>query len=333
MTSNRTDIILILLSIIILSPGVHAKGMERDNATPVVVLLPTIEDMKEDDQLSANNLVRVLGYHTIGDGGGAEYLIKENSEDNVPEVYCIKLSKGLIATLFEPNEINYRMFGAKGDGVNNDAIQIAKAHAYANAKNLPVVNRNGEFWLKETERITIQTDVDWGNTIFHIEEKHNSKRVSRFEITSRNAPREILLSREEKKALLSSLNSGKTIIPLLEPYKNHPVVIADTDDRIGYRSGERYKGQSWAKEELFYVEEAGRIIGDNTWQFNDYTKLTAYPVDKNYLKVEGGVFYLSGENPSSGGGYYRNGFLITRSKTIISNQWVGLEPQKRTIQR
>ena len=325
--SITTNIILLLFSFTVLSPGICASEVDQDNAEAVVVL-PTVSDLINEEELSVNSLIRVLGYHATGDGGGAEYLIKEMNACNSSEDYCIKLSNGLTAILFAPREINYRMFGAKGDGVNNDAIQIAQAHAYANAKNLPVVNRNGEFWLNEAEMVTIQTDVDWGNTIFHIDEKYNSKRFPRFEITSKNAPQDIVLTKEKKRELLSSLNAGETIIPILEPYKNHLVVIADTDDRIGYRSGKRYKGQSWAKEELFYVEEAGRIIGDITWSFNDYTKLTAYPVDKNYLKVEGGVFYLSGENPSTERGYYKNGFLVKRSKTIISNQWVGLGPGK-----
>jgi len=70
------------------------------------------------------------------------------------------------------------------------------------------------------------------------------------------------------------------------------------------------------------------VIGDITWTFKNYTKLTAYPVDKNYLHLQGGIFYLSGENPSSGRGYYKNGIQVRRSRTIISNQWIGLEPCK-----
>lgn len=76
------------------------------------------------------------------------------------------------------------------------------------------------------------------------------------------------------------------------------------------------------------MEESGKIIGDITWSFKNYTKLTAYPVDKNWLKLQGGVFFLSGDSPSSESGYYKNGIQIRRSKTVISNQWVGMEPGK-----
>lgn len=327
-TSIKFGLILLLFYFLILMPNASGAALNRSNRTSLIVL-PTVRELVNDKELTENNIVRVLGYYEAGDGGSAEYIIKNSPRANSSlEEYCIELSNGLKAFLLGPRTINYRMFGANGDGVNNDAIQIAKAHAYANAKSLPVVNPNGEFWLKEAERIIIQTDVDWGNTVFHIDERHNNRRVPRFEVTSKDIPREIVLSEEEKKEFLSYINSGKTTIPLLEPYKNHLVVIADADDRIGFRSGERYKGQSWAKEDLFYVEEAGRIIGDITWSFKDYTKLTAYPIDKNYLNLRGGVFYLSGENPSFERGYFRNGILVRRSKTIISNQWVGLEPGK-----
>lgn len=65
------------------------------------------------------------------------------------------------------------------------------------------------------------------------------------------------------------------------------------------------------------------------WGFNDYTKIVAYPADSNYLMLEGGTFYLSGESagPRSGG-YFQMGFSINRSRTIIRNQWVGLEKGK-----
>ncbi len=297
-------------------------------ARGTIVVIPTVEELTRDTKLEENMVVRVLGYYEVGDGGSAEYLVTEKSAKDSLNEYYVELTNGLKALLLKPNTINYKIFGAKGNGVCNDAVEIAKAHAYANANNIPVVNRNGEFWLKEAVKINIQTDVDWGETVFHINEKYNNQRIPRFEVKSRKKPQHITLSDSEKKELIASLNSRENIIPLLEPYKNHLISIADANDRVGFRFGAIYKGASWAKEELFYVEEAGRIIGDVTWSFNDYTKLIAYPVDKNWLNIQGGVFYLSGDSPSSEKGYYRNGIQINRSRTSISNQWVGMEPGK-----
>lgn len=307
----------------------YASDISYNGFKTQLIVYSTVNELINDKELTENSVVRVLGYYKMNDGGSANYIIKDNnSEDNLSNEYHIKLSNGLKAFLLEPQAINYRMFGAKGDSINNDAVQISKAHDYANAKNIPVVNYNGEFWLKEVQKIIIQTSVDWGNTVFHIDEKYNSLTQFRFEVISKDNPKEILFTEEEKGVLLSALNSGKTTIPILKPYKNHMIVIADSKDRVGSRSGSSSPGRTWAKEDFFYIEEAGRIIGDITWSFKDYTKLTAYPVDKNYLHLRGGIFYLSGDNPSTRRGYYKNGIQIKRSKTIVSDQWVGLEPGK-----
>ena len=121
-------------------------------------------------------------------------------------------------------------------------------------------------------------------------------------------------------------------IPELSEYNNSLIVISDSTDHIGFRSGARYSNQSRAREELFYVAEKGKIIGDIAWTFSNYTDLTAYPAETSYLTVEGGTFYLSGNPPVNGkSSYLQNGFSITRSRTIIKNQWVGLENGKSDV--
>ncbi|MFW6157152.1 MAG: hypothetical protein ACOC7J_07515, partial [Armatimonadota bacterium] len=88
--------------------------------------------------------------------------------------------------------------------------------------------------------------------------------------------------------------------------------------------------KGWAREDFFYVEEEGRIIGDIAWEFDDFTSVTAAPCDDSYLIIEGGGFRVSGHNPETGStGYHWNGFSIRRSRTIIREQWVGLEEGRR----
>ncbi|HLW10068.1 MAG TPA: hypothetical protein VKX35_06690, partial [Fermentimonas sp.] len=224
---------------ILLISQTHAQGFSLS-------IIPTVKDLVSSKSLTENSVVRVLGYYEVGDGGSAEYIIKENSTSTDSQNdYYIELKGGMKAYLLEPSFINYKMFGAKGNGVSNDAVEIAKAHEYANAKNLPVVNTKGEFWLKEVHKIYIETDVNWGNTIFYIDEKYNTKQDPRFEVRSKNSPQEIKFSEDEKKELLSSLNSGVTTIPMLEPFKNHLLIMQDREDRVGYRYGARYNSSSW----------------------------------------------------------------------------------------
>lgn len=324
---QRYKSVLMLLMVLFVVHIQQAFPANLSNYESDLKVVFTMRDLVQSKSLKKNDIVRVLGYYNIDDGGGAEYIIRGEQHDaNRNNDYYIELENGLKAYLLKPETINYRIFGAKGDGINNDAVQIAKAHAYANEKNIPVVNLGGEFWLKEIVKINIQTDVNWGKTIFHIDERYNSLTNFRFEITSKNKPIDIELTDDDKKELLNSLKPGRSFVPILERYKNHFVVISDSNDRIAYRSGSRFQGQSKSREDFFYVEESGKIIGEITWEFTNFTKLIAYPVDKNYQTVEGGVFYLSGDSPSSEKGYYKNGISISRSKTIVTNQWIGLEP-------
>ncbi|MDF2715696.1 MAG: hypothetical protein K0R28_2621 [Paenibacillus sp.] len=291
----------------------------------------TLVELKNAPGLSEGMIIRTTGYYAEGDGGGAEYILKADSM-LADGGSVIDLPNGLQAHLLPVAGVNYKMFGAKGDGKQDDGVQIKQAHAYANRSGVPVVNLSGEYWIKETNLISILTNVQWGHTKFHIDESFNSKSNPRFQVSSRKSSGPIALDTATKASLVAKLKPGTAIIPELANYKNCLVVVADSNDKIGFRYGEKYDGQSWAREELFYVEEHGRIIGDLAWKFKDYTSLTAYPCDDNYLVIDGGTFYMSGDSPGKNyEGYKHNGFVVKRSRTIIRNQWVGLEPGKADV--
>lgn len=292
----------------------------------------TVDELRLDKSLKEGAMARVMGYHRPGDGGGAEYTIQTVAAIDDSGA-AIRLANGLFATLYHVSSVNYQMFGTVGDGQNDDGVQIKAAHNYANQKNLPVINTHGEFWIKETTGIEILTSVQWGHTAFHIDEKFNTRTVNRFLVQPREQPVSLEFDAAAKSRLLAQIRPGATIIPEFAPYKNHLIVITDNNDRVGVRSGDVYAGRSTkAREEFFFIEEHGRIIGDLAWGFNDYTKIIAYPGSNSYLIIEGGTFYFSGESINVGGGGYVNiGFKVTRSRTVIRNQWVGLEKGKSDV--
>lgn len=288
-----------------------------------------INEMIGDQSLKEGDIAQTFGYFKVGDGGAASYSITKLVDTAADlNMSVIQLNNGLGATLINVQSINYKMFGAVGDGKNDDAVQIKAAHAYANRMNIPVVNLYGTYWLQKPNDIEIQTNVSWGSTVFHIDEKNNSAGNSRFRISSALAKMTIDLDAGQKAELLEKLRPGLKFLPELAAYKNCLINITDKNDRIGFRAG-KSAGQSWAREELFYVEEHGSIVGDVAWVFKDYTSLIAYPAEDHYLTVDGGTFYLSGD--SNGKTYVKCGFVITRSRSIIQNQWVGLEPGKADI--
>nr|WP_121273239.1 hypothetical protein [Pedobacter schmidteae] len=306
------------------------KNMQQAGKKESAGYYPQVSEMVADRSLKEGILVHTYGYHQAGDGGNGTYRI-EKITDAAPAIAegHIKLENGLVAMLVNVQTVNYKLFGAVGDGKNDDSVQIYAAHTYANRMGLPVHNFHGEYWLKKANNIEIMTNVDWGNTIFHIDETTNSARDGRFKVSPAAAPKAIVLSDAQKATFLNRLKPGVKVIPELAAYPNCLVMIQDKNDQIGFRAGEKFDGQSWAREELFYVEEHGSIIGDIAWQFKGYTSLMAYPVDNSYLTINGGTFYLSGDSP--GNKYVRNGFSIIRSRTIIQNQWVGLEPGKKDV--
>ncbi len=292
----------------------------------------SLKKMKKDKSLKPGMVVTTFGYFNPGDGGNGEYIIRESdSKLTADEGSIILLENDLYAELINAQTINYKMFGAVGDGDNDDGVQIKAAHAYANLKKISVVNHNGDFWIKETKGISIKTSTYWGSTVFHLDESLNSMKEFRFLVQSYYEPTPIEFTEEEKKSFLAKLKPGVGIIPEMAKYKNCMVRIVDSKDQIGFRSGARFKGQSWPRQEFFYVEEHGRIIGDIAWKFKDYTFLSAYNAETDYLTIEGGAFRLSGDNPGSPKGYWKNGIMITRSRTIIKNQWVGLEDGKNDV--
>ena len=288
----------------------------------------SLAELKSGTSLKAGNVVQTGGYYQFGDGGQGTYLIKTSASGMIEDGgSVIALQKGLIAELFNISSVNYKLFGAVGDKKNDDGVKIKAAHNYANARRIPVINLSGEFWFRETTAIVIKTNVDWGQTIFHFDEKFNGKEP-RFKVLSDVAPYPIELNESAKRSLIAQLKPGAQVIPELAPYKNCFVIVADSNDMIGLRNQSTGISKGWAREELFYVEEHGRIVGEMAWTFKNYTSLMAYPASDNYLTITGGTFYLSGDNE---GNYLENGIRIERSRTILSNQWVGLEPGKRDI--
>lgn len=292
----------------------------------------TMADLQKDKAIKAETVVQVLGFYQIGDGGNALYQVSKAKDVDKDNPWSISLQNGLIACLLNVESVNYKMFGAVGDGIVDDCEQIMEAHRYANWKRIPVVNASGEYWLMKGIEIPIQTNVYFGQTIFHIDEKANTTNKSYFSVQSRSKPKQIEWSADVKDRFIKALKPGLQVFPELEPYRNCLIIVKDDNDRVGFRAGARYNGSSWAREDFFYVEEHGRIIGDITWAFKDYTSLVAYSAEDHYLEIEGGTFYISGDIPGEKNtGYKRNGFNISRSRTLIRNQWVGLEPGKKDI--
>lgn len=121
--------------------------------------VPAFSSLASDKSLRVGMFVETLGYFHPGDSGAAAYEITGDSG----KISALPVGNGLFASLLPTvASVNYRMFGAKSDGLSDDGIAIKKAHLFANEFRLPVLNLAGEFWLRETRLIPIATNVNWG---------------------------------------------------------------------------------------------------------------------------------------------------------------------------
>lgn len=122
-----------------------------------------VNTMKHAD-LKAGNIVATMGYHSISDGGGGEYII-------IPtDVYLIvdngslfHLDNGLYAKLLRKETVNIKQFGAYGDGIHDDTEAIQNA---INASNIVFVPETNSYY-KVTNNITFKS----GLTIYGCGEK------------------------------------------------------------------------------------------------------------------------------------------------------------------
>src|SRR5690606_4827375 len=213
----------------------------------------TLKEAKESTEVDTGSIIQTLGYYTLNDGGGSFYHIDKLHKGLEPnEGDVIQFQKGLIGTMIEDRPINYKMFGALGDGRNDDGIQIKIAHQYANRHKKPIFNYVGEYWIEETRNIPIQSTVNWGESVFHINERLNTKNAV-FKVSSRYDTVEIRVDSETKEKIVSTIKPGMQVLPELKNYKNCLISIIDENDRIGFRAGADYSGHSWAREEFFYL--------------------------------------------------------------------------------
>lgn len=295
----------------------NAEEKGKRSVARTIKIIANTQELTLIKEPIEGEIFKTLGYYHEHDAGGALYLITKKGQESPG---AISLKNGLVAELLESNSVNYQMFGTKSDGEFDDGIAIKSAHEYANKYNIPVINRHGEFWIKATNDINIQTSVEWGATVFHIDEQFNTPKAFKFNITSRTAIKDHQLDANDKSSLVEHLVPGVTEIAALNQFRGNLIYVEDKNDRIGYRAGARFDGQSWAKQELFFVEDHGKVIGDIAYTFKDFTSFEIIPVDDTYLTISGGCFALSGN--SSGKGYTKNGIAIRRSRTIISKQVV-----------
>jgi len=179
--------------------------------------------------------------------------------------------------------VNYRDFGAAGDGIQDDFAAIAAAHAYANEHGLPVEVHEGTYYINEVPEIAvIRTPVDWtGATIIiddtHLADGHRKTGVFRV------AP-------DKPKYTLPPMQSVARFQKKLDLTLPEPSVVRITDETTHrYLRGGSLANSGSPQTDILIVDTDGSIdpASPVMWEYKQVTSVEVFPMDAP-MTIRGG---------------------------------------------
>ena len=206
----------------------------------------------------------------------------------------------------------YSEYGAVGDGVTDDFDAIIKTHAEANKTGSKVsADAGATYYIGGADKTAqIQTDTDWGNARFIIDDKQVERRTANIFNVSSKLP-------ETKISTVKSLRKNQEKLDLSLPY-DHFVVVNDSTTKRYIRFGPNQNNGS-SQTDVFVVDKNGNVDmkAPIIWDFNTITSMTAFPIDVNTLTISGGHFTTIANQAESRYTYYSRGINITRSNVNV----------------
>lgn len=208
--------------------------------------------------------------------------------------------------------VRYSDFGARGDGKTDDIDAIAAAHAFANQYGLKVkADDKATYYIGGKNRTAvIQTDTDFGNAAFIIDDS---------EVQNRNA-NIFLVSSTLKPFKPEGITSLKKDQPKVDIRLPGPCLIAVTDSNVRryIRFGPNQNNGS-PQTDIFIVDAEGNVDMNAPiiWDFDHVTAITALPIDETTLTLRGGRFTTIANSAESKYNYYSRGIAIRRSHVVV----------------
>ena len=146
--------------------GVLQEIIDEYLKLKTAIIFNNVNEMQNSTNLIVGSYARTLGFYEKNDGGNAFYYIREvTNQDVINDADLIPINNtNLIAELIPENEkINIEVFGAKGDGLQDDLLPLTYATNYC-AKYDKILSSSGKTYLI-SDNITIencQISFNWG---------------------------------------------------------------------------------------------------------------------------------------------------------------------------
>ena len=113
-------------------------NIDIQSGTASNLIYNSVSEMKADTNLNTGDVVKTLGYYSVNDGGGAEYVIVASTDKYSETLNNEKKAELLI----KDNAINILQVGAKGDNTF-DNTSIFNSLIYTNQSNKKIIIPNG----------------------------------------------------------------------------------------------------------------------------------------------------------------------------------------------
>ncbi|GHB38903.1 hypothetical protein [Mongoliitalea lutea] len=214
--------------------------------------------------------------------------------------------------ILEKGVVNYRDFGAVGDGKTDDLPAIVRAHTFANQEGLPVQAEDGAEYYIGGKNLTaiIQTDTDFGTAKFIIDDRNVEDHRSFI----------FLVKSEQKAVDIPGVSSLKRFQTQISANFSGPSIVTVTDSSV--RQYIRYGGNQnngYQKKDIFLVDKEGMLREDTPiiWDFDAISSIKAMPIDEKLLKIRGGTFTTLANNLEASHPYFNRGIAIRRSHVEI----------------
>lgn len=224
------------------------------------------------------------------------------------------LTATLVASTPNRQYITYEEFGAVGDGVHDDQAAIVAAHKAANEQGLPVRAADDRTYYigKGSAVAVIRTDVDFGQAHFIIDDVlTDDYRSPIFRVESAVKPlivKGIHQLQKEQKRLGTSLPARSLVF------------VENNRKKVYIRFGLN-QNSGTVQKEVFIADRKGRVDDRSpiTWDYDEVTRMMAYPIDPKTLTIRGGYFTTLANQAPSEYKYRGRGIVVNRSNVRLEN--------------